>query len=71
VNPDGVFLNESTPVSDEGLAEVHGTGTPTPPLPRDVAIILWDEQPKVKPGPATPTGGGNPPHSVRASVIVR
>lgn len=74
MNPaDGVFFNESTPVNDEDLAEVRGTGliTPNPPPPSDVAVILWDEQPRVKPGPATPTGAGNGSHSARASIIVR
>ncbi len=73
MNPDGVFFNESTPVNDETLAEVHGTGpiTPSPCPPSDLAVILWDEQPKVKPGPATPTGGGNRSHSVRAPIIIR
>lgn len=70
VNPDGVAFGGATPVSDEGLAEVHGTGvTPTSPLLRnDVAVILWDEQPKVKPV-QTPTEGGN--GSRHTSIRVR
>jgi len=73
VNPDGVFFNESTPVNDETLAEVHGTGsiTPTPASPGNLAVILWDEQPKIKPGPAAPADDGNRSHSVRVSIIVR
>ena len=72
VNPDGVAFGESTPVSDEGLAEVHGTGiAPTSPLPRnDVAVILWDEQPKVKPA-QTPTEGGNGSQIQHTSIRVR
>jgi hypothetical protein len=72
VNPDGVAFGESTPVSDEGLARVHGTGvTPKSPLPRnDVAVILWDEQPKVKPAP-TPTEGGNGSQIEHTSIRVR
>ena len=60
VNPDGVAFGEATPVSNGGLADVRGTGVaPTSPLPRsDVAVVLWDEQPKVKPV-QTPIEGGN------------
>jgi len=59
VNPDGVFFDESVPVTDDTLAEVHGTGIPTPtPQPRgDAAVILWDEQPKTNPAPSAPVQG--------------
>ena len=59
MSADGVVFRESTPVSDEDLARVHGTG-PMDSGPRmhiDVAVILWDEQPKAKPAPAPPTDG--------------
>ena len=70
VNPDCVAFGEATPVSNEGLADVHGTGvTPTSPLPRnDVAVILWDEQPKIKP---PPTEGGNGSRIEHTSIRVR
>ena len=73
VNPDGVFLSESTPVKDESLAEVHGTGLTTPdPLPRsDVAVILWDEQPKAKPAPNGTTGSNDRSQNARTSILVR
>jgi hypothetical protein len=71
VNPDGVLLNESVPVKDETLAEVHGTGlaTSSPLPPSDVAVILWDEQPKTKPAPTTTVGDGSGPPT--ASIRVR
>lgn len=52
VNTEGVPFPESAPVSEESLAAVRGAGTAfsTHPLPRgDVAVILWDEQPKARP----------------------
>lgn len=72
VNPDGVAFGEAKPVSDESLAEVHGTGiAATNPLPReDIAVILWDEQPKVKPVEA-PTEGRNSSPIQRTSIRVR
>jgi hypothetical protein len=72
VNSDRVAFGESTPVSDEGLAEVRGTGiTLASPLPRnDVAVILWDEQPKVKP-PHIPTEGGSGSQIEHTSIRVR
>jgi len=57
VNPEGALFNESAPLDDQGLAEVHGTGgavTPSQHPRNDVAVILWDEQPKNKPVPVAP-----------------
>jgi hypothetical protein len=73
VNSDRDSFSESTPVDDEALAEVHGTGLVTPSLvPRsDVAVILWDEQPKTKPAPAANTTIADTSQTARASVRVR
>ena len=59
VKTDGVVFRESTPVRDEDLARVHGTGRigSSTRLRIDVAVILWDEQPKAKPPPPPPTDG--------------
>ena len=58
MNSHGVAFGhrQAIPVSDDGLAKVRGTGiAPTNPLARgDVAVILWDEQPKIRPT-KTPT----------------
>ena len=72
MNSDGVAFGEAIPVSDDGLAKVHGTGiAPTNPLPRsDVAVILWDEQPKAKPT-QTPTEGGDGSQVQHTSIRVR
>jgi hypothetical protein len=72
VNPDDVGFGESMLVSDESLAEVRGTGiTPNSTLPRnDVPVILWDEQPKVKPADP-PTEGGSGSQIQHTSIRVR
>jgi hypothetical protein len=72
MNPDGVLFRESTPVNDEELAKVHGTGLIdlNPPPPSDVAVILWDEQPKIKRTPTTPTDGSGS-QTVQTSIRVR
>jgi hypothetical protein len=72
VNRDDVAFGAATPVSDEGLAEVHGTGVPptNPLLRNDVAVILWDEQPKVKPT-QTSTEGANSSQTQHTSIRVR
>jgi hypothetical protein len=74
VNPEGVLVfSESTPVKEEGLAEVHSTGVVVfPLLPRsDVAVILWDEQPKTKPAPSIVNESGAGSHAARAAMRVR
>jgi len=59
VSADGVVFRDSAPVGDEELAQVHGTGRidSGARLHIDVAVILWDEQPKAKPAPTPPTDG--------------
>ena len=59
VSADGVVFRESTPVRDEDLARVRGAGGigSSARLPVDVAVILWDEQPKAKPAPPPSTDG--------------
>ena len=73
VNPDATPFGETTPVvTDQGLAEVRGTGLTTPsPPPDDVAVILWDEQPKAKPAPTTTIEGGSGSAATNASTRVR
>lgn len=70
VNPEGASFNESTPVDDQGLAEIHGTGLITPSVPprSDVAVILWDEQPKSKPAPVAPNDTGSASQAVNTSI---
>ena len=57
LSADGVVFRDSAPVGDEELAQVHGTGRidSGARLRIDVAVILWDEQPKAKPAPTPPT----------------
>ena len=59
VRADGVVFRESTPVRNEDLAQVHGAGRidSSARLHIDVAVILWDEQPKARPAPPPPTDG--------------
>ena len=59
VKTNGVVFRESTPVRDEDLARVHGAGRIDSSTRSriDVAVILWDEQPKAKPPPPPLTDG--------------
>jgi len=72
VSSDGVVFRESTPVRDEDLARVHGTGKidSSTRLHIDVAVILWDEQPKAKPAPPPPTDSAGS-QTARTSTSVR
>jgi hypothetical protein len=73
VDPASTLFDESAPVADQTLAEARGAGLIAvhPPSRGDVAVILWDEQPKVKPAASTATGTGNGSPTARATVVVR
>jgi hypothetical protein len=73
VNPTPSFFGELKPVSDEGLAEVSGTGVIVhQAVPRnELAVILWDEQPKIKPVPHTSAGESNGSQTIRATIRVQ
>ena len=73
VNPTPSFFGELKPVSDEGLAEVSGTGVIVhQAVPRsELAVILWDEQPKIKPIAPTTIGNGNGFRTALAKIRVR
>ena len=73
VNPTPSPFGELKPVTDEGLAKASATGVIAQhPVPRlEVAVILWDEQPKLKPVPHTNAGESNGSQTMRATVRVR
>ena len=73
MNPAPVLFDQSVPVADRSLAQVRGAGlTAASPFPRsDVAVILWDEQPKTKPAVNTSTGASDGSRTVRAAIVVR
>ena len=72
VDADDSVFSGSTPVNQEDLAKVHGTGpiNSSTHLHLHVTVILWDELPKAKPAPSTPSEG-NGPHTAQTSTSLR
>jgi len=73
VRTNGVVFRDSTPVRDEDLARVHGTGRidSGARLHIDVAVILWDEQPKAKPAAPPPPTDGAGSQTAHTSTSIR
>lgn len=68
MNPDAMFAKESALTSPPGFEAVQLRASKQLAL-RDVAVILWDEQPKAKPYTAAAAGGDSA--AQRASALPR